>query len=77
MDTHQERMGASMNAWWKETTACQEATEACLEEAGVCLESKVPTSVEIESVAVHEEVLKKKTQSKLSEHWRSSMGTGI
>jgi hypothetical protein len=25
MDTHQERMGASVNAWWKEMT------EACLE----------------------------------------------
>jgi hypothetical protein len=38
-----------MNAWRKETTACQEATEACLE-------SKEPTSLETESVAVHEEV---------------------
>jgi fatty-acid desaturase len=30
MDAHQERMGTSVNAWQKETTACQEATEACL-----------------------------------------------
>jgi hypothetical protein len=31
MDAHQEWMGASMNAWRKEGTACQEATGACLE----------------------------------------------
>jgi hypothetical protein len=31
MDTHQERMGASINAWQKETTVCQVAMEACLE----------------------------------------------
>jgi hypothetical protein len=42
--------------------------KACLEEAGACLESKAPTSMEIKSVAVHEEVLKKRPQSKLSEH---------
>jgi hypothetical protein len=29
MDAHQERMEASMNAWQKETLACQEAKEAC------------------------------------------------
>jgi hypothetical protein len=51
MDTHQERMGTSINAWQKEMMACQEATEACLE-------SKEPTSGEIESVAVHGEVPK-------------------
>jgi hypothetical protein len=28
LDTHHERMEASVNAWQKETTACQEATEA-------------------------------------------------
>jgi hypothetical protein len=33
MDAHQERMEASMNAWKKETMACQEAMEACLEKA--------------------------------------------
>jgi hypothetical protein len=49
MDAHQERMGASTNAWRKEPTACQEGMEACLE-------SKEPSSVEIEPVAVHEEV---------------------
>jgi hypothetical protein len=51
MDAHQERMGASMNAWRKETMACQEAMEACLE-------SKKPTSVKIEPAVVHEEVPK-------------------
>jgi hypothetical protein len=40
-----------MRPWRKETTACQEATEACLE-------SKEPTSLQVESVAVHEEVPK-------------------
>jgi hypothetical protein len=33
MDAHQERMKASMNAWRKKTTACQEVMEACLEKA--------------------------------------------
>jgi hypothetical protein len=46
MDAHHERMGASVNACQKETTACKEATE-----------SKEPTSAEIlESVAENEEV---------------------
>jgi hypothetical protein len=40
-----------MRAWRKETTAYQEATDACLE-------SKEPTSEEIESLVVHEEVRK-------------------
>jgi hypothetical protein len=31
MDAHQERKEASMKAWRKETTACQEATEVYLE----------------------------------------------
>jgi hypothetical protein len=48
---HQETLGASVNVWRKETTVYQEATEACLE-------SKKPTSVEMESEAEHEEVLK-------------------
>jgi multidrug resistance efflux pump len=39
MDARQERMGASMNVWRKEITACQDATEACLE-------GKEPTSLE-------------------------------
>jgi hypothetical protein len=51
MDAHQERMGASVIVWQKETMACQEATEACLG-------SKVPTSVKIESIVVHEKVPK-------------------
>jgi hypothetical protein len=58
MDAHQERMGAIVNAWRKETTACQEATEACLE-------SKEPTSVEIESVAVHDDVPKEEAAVKI------------
>jgi hypothetical protein len=40
-----------MKAWQKEMTVCQKVTEACLE-------SKEPTSVEIESVVVQEEVPK-------------------
>jgi hypothetical protein len=44
-------MGASVNAGRKEMMACQEATEALLE-------NKEPTSMEIESVAVHGEVPK-------------------
>jgi hypothetical protein len=55
MDAHQERMGTNMNAWQKETMACQEATEACLER-------KEPTSVKIESVVVHGRFLKKRAQ---------------
>jgi hypothetical protein len=39
-DAHQERMGASVNAWREETTAGKEATE-------VSLESKQLTSAEI------------------------------
>jgi hypothetical protein len=51
MDVNQERMEASANAWRKETAACHEET-------GACLESKEPTSDEIESIAVHENVPK-------------------
>jgi hypothetical protein len=51
MDAHQERMGANMNVWQKETLACQEAMEACLE-------SKEPTMLDVGFVAVHEEVPK-------------------
>jgi hypothetical protein len=57
MDAHQERMGASMNALRKETTACQEAM-------GACLESKEPASMEKEPVAVHEEVPKEEAAVK-------------
>jgi hypothetical protein len=41
-DAHQEWMKASMNAWQKDATACQEAMEACLE-------SNEPNSHEIKS----------------------------
>jgi hypothetical protein len=43
MDAHQERMGASVNVWRKETMACQEVTQACLE-------NKERTSLEIKSL---------------------------
>jgi hypothetical protein len=38
-----------MNVWRKETMAYQEVTEACLE-------SEEPTSLETESIVVHDEV---------------------
>jgi hypothetical protein len=58
MDAHQERMGASVNAWRKEAMACQEAMETCLG-------SKGPTSLEEkESVVVHEEVPKEEAAVK-------------
>jgi hypothetical protein len=44
-------MGASVNTWQKKMTACREVIQACLE-------SKEPTSVETDSVAVHEVVPK-------------------
>jgi hypothetical protein len=49
LDAHEERIEASVNARWEETAACHKETE-------VCLDSKEPTSNEIESVAVYEEV---------------------
>jgi hypothetical protein len=58
MDTHQEKMETSVNAWGKETTACQEVTEACLE-------SKELTSVEIEFVAVHDKIPKEEATVKI------------
>jgi hypothetical protein len=51
MDAHQERIGASMNAWQKEMMARQEVTETCLE-------SKYPKTMQIVSVVVREEVPK-------------------
>jgi hypothetical protein len=44
-----------------ETRACQEATEACLE-------SKEPVSMEVESVAEHEEVPKEEVAVEALEH---------
>jgi hypothetical protein len=46
-----------MRPWRKETTACQEATEACLR-------NKESSSLEVEPVAVHEEVPKEETAVK-------------
>jgi hypothetical protein len=57
MDAHQERVGASVNAWRKETTACQVATDASPE-------SKEPTSVEIKSDSEHQEVPKDEDAAK-------------
>jgi hypothetical protein len=51
MDAHQERMGVSVNAWRKETTASHETTETCLE-------SKEQTA------AVHEVVPKDEASAK-------------
>jgi uncharacterized protein (DUF3084 family) len=48
---------AEMRAWRKEATACQEETEACLD-------GREPTSMEMESVAVHEEVPKEEAAVK-------------
>jgi hypothetical protein len=61
MDTNLKEVIAEMRAWRKEMTACQETMEACLE-------SKEPTSVEIESVAVHEEVPKEEAVVEILEH---------
>jgi hypothetical protein len=46
---------AKMKAWSKEMMACKETMEACLE-------SKEPASLEVESVAVHEEAPKEEAQ---------------
>jgi hypothetical protein len=61
MDFHQERLAAGMNAWQKHMTACRETTKACLE-------SKEPTLLEVESVAVHEEVPKEVAKVEILEH---------
>jgi hypothetical protein len=53
MDAHQERMGASKNAWRKETTAYQEATQ-----------SKEPTFVKTVSAMMHEKVPKEEAAVK-------------
>jgi hypothetical protein len=45
------KVEANTNAWWEGDKACWEAAEACLE-------SKEPTSLDVESVAMHEEVPK-------------------
>jgi hypothetical protein len=70
MDTRQEGMRASMNAWRKETMACQEVTEACLE-------SKEPTSLEKkECVVVHEEVPKEEATVKTVRALKERYGDG-
>jgi hypothetical protein len=48
--------------------------KACLEEAGACLESKVPTSVEIESVAMYEEVPKEEATVKTARALKERYG---
>jgi hypothetical protein len=53
-DANLKEIIAEMWAWQKKMMACQEETEACLK-------SKELTSVEIESVVLHEEVSKDAT----------------
>jgi hypothetical protein len=59
-----------MKAWRKEPTACQEEMEDCLE-------SKEPTSVEIEPVAVHEEVPEENAAVKTVRALKKRYGAGI
>jgi hypothetical protein len=59
-----------MKAWRKEKTVCQEATEACLK-------NKEPTSVEMESVEMHEEVPKEKAAVKTLRALKEQYGGGI
>jgi hypothetical protein len=54
MDSHHEKSTTIMKA-------CREKTEAMRE---ACLKSNEPTSLEIESVAVHEEVPKEEAAGK-------------
>jgi hypothetical protein len=70
IDANQKRMDAwivDMRTWRKETTACQEATEACLE-------SKEPTSLEVESVAEHEEIPKEEASVQTSRALKKRYG---
>jgi hypothetical protein len=55
MDCHHEKLMTIMKAGKHKTEAMR---EACLEKTEVCLERKEPTPVEIESVAIVEEVPK-------------------
>jgi hypothetical protein len=64
IDAHQERMRVSVNAWWKEMTACQEATEACLGKTEAT--NLLASPEEIESEVEHEEVPKEETSVKTS-----------
>jgi hypothetical protein len=57
MNASVKEITAEMRPWRKETTTSQEGTEACLE-------SQESTSVQIEFVAVHEEVPKEKAAVK-------------
>jgi hypothetical protein len=51
LHAHHERMGAGVNAWWKEMTACWEVTEAYPEMMETDPE-------EMKCVALHEEIPK-------------------
>jgi hypothetical protein len=57
MDAHHEKLVTIMKTGEENIEATR---EACLEkfEAWACLESKEPTSLEVESIAAHEEVTK-------------------
>jgi hypothetical protein len=57
MDAHQERMGASVNAWRKETKACREATEPCLERKTRLETAQEPTEAEIKTCLVGVEAM--------------------
>jgi hypothetical protein len=59
-----------MKAWRKEKTVCQEAPE-------VCLKSKEPTSVEVESGEMHEEVPKEEAATKTVRAPKERYGDGL
>jgi hypothetical protein len=42
-----------MNAWKKDTMACQDVTKVCRENTEACLKRKKPTPVEMANVVVH------------------------
>jgi hypothetical protein len=54
MNASQDGTIAKMDAWLEEMEASLKETKSCREETETCLESNLPTSVEIESVAMHE-----------------------
>jgi hypothetical protein len=58
MTTCQEVTEACLEKMKAEIVAELKDVKACLQEAGACLESKVPSSMDLESIVVHEEVPK-------------------
>jgi hypothetical protein len=55
MDAHHEKLMTILKTGKEKIEATR---EACLEKMEGCLESKEPTSLEVESIAAHEEVTK-------------------